>query len=1038
MTNYDKKSLINENLRLKQRIEAAQHEISTIKGSRAYGTIRLIGHVKNQIKESPLGFGKKVAKKIFSREGLLKSTESARKNLNLHSTLQEQYETWIALNEPDQRTLDDQIMQSTMFTKRPLISIITPVFNPPKDVFVELVESVRLQTYDNFELCLGNFGDDQTIKDIITDYVRKDPRIKLLSFTENMGIAANSNQILAKAKGEYIALLDHDDTLSPDALYENVKLLNEDNYDFIYSDKDKIDDSGKRFDPFFKPDWSPEIMLNANYLTHLNLMRTSIVKKVGGWDPKTDGAQDWDIFLKVIAASKKVAHIPKVLYHWRVIATSTAFSIETKPYALLGQRFAVDKYLNKIGVKGESYHVGAELLINWNMMQAKKPIMFVKTHNRSYLRDFITNTQSDDDKNIVKHVREVFLFHNYNIDIKPNKIHGVKINYIFYEQGEYLSTLITTVLKIGDETILFYDDRIQTNVTMDDIKNLQGWLQIDGVKAVAPRLNAQNGFAVDCGAVITTEGVKPLFAGSPPYHQAAMGNIEWVRDMRVLNPYVFMTRSSLINEIDKSLIAQDVDDAVVHTAIHIALSSSGRLVFNPKVNINVRPANNIDVYQYYEESSSVLENFVNIIDPYVNPNLSASDPMMLTKIVQSLDVDEPEPEQNYGYQNEAMIHALNRRLSTKEFDENLRHIKQNSIELNSIETAMIILPDFQAIYAGLNNIFFFAENMRKKLGTQVTFALMTDDKTLERQKQLVEEKYSELANSAVFINVNPHSITKLPTVDVAICTQWATAYILALYNKSKRKCYFIQDKEASFYPKGSISALVDNTYTFGFYGLANTEGLLHWYKTEFGGEGVVLRSNIDLTSYGPSKELNIHPQAPYKVFFYARPNEPRNAFEIGIASFIELKKRLGKDLEIYAAGAEWNPSDYGLEDSITNLGKISYAKLPTFYRSMDAGMMLMFSGHPGVVASELMASGTPVVVNTYDDITWHELYRDGDTAVVSKVTADAIADSFMHILKDSNLRERIINSGLEKVKEFYGHYDESFDSAISDLKSGKS
>jgi glycosyltransferase involved in cell wall biosynthesis len=1033
MTNFDKKSLINENRRLKQRVEAAQQEINTIKSSRAYGTIRLIGHVKKQVKESPVGFSKKVAKKILTKGGILKGTESARKNLNLQSTLQEQYETWITLNEPDQRTLDDQVKQSNLFSKKPLISIITPVFNPPEDVFIELIESVRAQTYDKFELCLGNFGDDQGIKDIIAEYAKKDPRIKDLQFSENKGIAENSNQILAKAQGDYVVLLDHDDTLSPDALYENVKLLNEDDYDFIYSDKDKIDDKGNRFDPFFKPDWSPEIMLNANYLTHLNLMRTSIVNKVGGWDSKTDGAQDWDVFLKVIAASKKVAHIPKVLYHWRVIATSTAFSIETKPYALAGQRVAVDNYLKKIKVTGKSYHVGAELLIDWENNAVSKPVLFVKSHNSSYLRDFISDIQSDE--NIGKHVKEIVVFHDYSFDSKPNDIPGIKCTFISYEPSKYFLELVSQASNFKDETILFYDDRIQTNVSSKDIQDLQGWIQIKGVKAVAPRLNRDNDFALDCGAVITTEGIKPLFAGSPPYHQAAMGNVEWVRDMRVLNPYVFITNAVFIAEIDKKLTGEITDDESVHTAIHLALSSKGRLVFNPKVNIRVRTTNNIDVHQYYDEASALLENFTDTTDPYMNPNLSALNPMNLTKIVQSTDADDPEPEQSFGYQNEAMVHALNRRLSMKEFDENLKHIAQsNKIELKNIETALIILPDFQAIYAGLNNIFVFAENMRKKFGTRVTFALMTDDVVLEKQQSLVAEKYPELAESSTFMTVDPYSVSKLPTVDVAICTQWATAYVLALYNKSKRKCYFIQDKEASFYPKGTISALVDNTYTFGFYGLANTEGLLRWYETEFDGNGVVLRSNIDLTSYGPPEKLNIHPKAPYKVFFYARPNEPRNAFEIGVAALTELKKRLGKDLEVYAAGAEWDPSDYGLSDTVINLGKISYAKLPEFYRSMDAGMMLMFSGHPGVVASELMASGTPVVVNVYEDITWHELYQNGQTAVVSKVTADAMADSFMNVLEDPELRERVIVGGLAKVKDFYGHYDESFDTALSTLK----
>lgn len=1038
MTRYDKKSLINENRRLKQRLDASNREISAIKGSRAFGTIRLLSHIKNQVKESPVGFSKKVIKKMLSKGGLLKSTESARKNLNLHSTLQEQYETWISLNEPDRRSLDDQVRHSTTFQKRPLISIITPVFNPPADIFIELIESVREQTYDNIELCLGNFGDNQDIKDIISKYAQMDPRIKDYRFNENKGIAENSNQILSKVQGEYVALLDHDDTLSPDAIYENIKALNEDVYDFIYSDKDKIDDKGMRFDPFFKPSWSPDIMLNANYLTHLNVMRTSLVKSVGGWDSKTDGAQDWDIFLKVIAVSKKIAHIPKVLYHWRVIETSTAFSIETKPYALAGQRFAVDKYLQKINVRAKTYHEGAELLINWEKDDINKPVIFLKTQNSAYLRDFMNDIKSVGTGDTGFSVREVYIYHDYEIVSKPAKQGSIKLFYIDYKKGEYLSKLISTAKKINHKNILFYDDRVQLNSTAHDLVNLSGWLGIDGVKAVAPRVNGNNDFAVDCGAVITTEGIKPLFAGSPPYHQAAIGNVEWVRDMRVLNPYVFMTTCAQIGSLPQSLVNKKIDDDIVHTAIHIELSSNGRLVLNPKVNVRLRVENNIDVHQYYDEASVILDNFVDTKDPYMNPNLSAFNPMDLTKIVQSDDGEGSDQDQDFVYLNEAMVHALNRRLTSKQFEDNMNHIKEtNKIEIKKIESALFILPDFQAIYAGLNNIFFFSENLREKFGTKITFALMSDTTDHNFQKELLKQKYPKLAESAEFMSISPETVNKLPVSDIAVCTQWATAYILALYNKSKRKCYFIQDKEASFYPKGSISALVDNTYSFGFYALANTEGLLHWYETEFGGRGVVLRSNIDLTSYEPPVKLNIKPRVPYKIFFYARPNEPRNAFEIGVASLIELKTRMGRDLEVYAAGAEWDPSDYGLSDTVMNLGKISYSKLPDFYRSMDAGMMLMFSGHPGVVASELMASGSPAVVNVYEDITWHDLYKNNETAIVSTVTADAIADSFERILKDSKLRKRVIEGGLEKVSTFYGNYTNSFDKGVEVLMSKK-
>jgi glycosyltransferase involved in cell wall biosynthesis len=631
---------------------------------------------------------------------------------------------------------------------------------------------------------------------------------------------------------------------------------------------------------------------------------------------------------------------------------------------------------------------------------------------------------------VFSHTENIVIVHSYESDlIKENKTHFC---FVKYTEGKYLAKIAEILESRSEENVLFFDDRLVPALNHDDITNLEGWLSINGVKAIAPRVNRSDMFAIDCGANITTDGIRPLFAGSPPYHQAAMGNVEWVRNLRVLNPYVFVSKSKFIQAAIKSVKTNEVDDEIAHTALHLKLSDKGRLVFNPKTSVVARENNNINVHQYYLEATSLVE--ASDKDPYMNPNLSAEDPMMITRVIQSNESDDPISEQTDGYQNEALVHALSRRLTQKELVENYKHINTTKRDaLKRVHTALIILPDFSAIYAGLNNIFFFADNLSKKQGTKITFALMAADKSLDRQRQLVAEKYPELAKCSEFIGINSSNLDKLPAVDVAVCTQWATAYILARYNKSKRKCYFIQDKEASFYPKGSISALVDNTYTFGFYALANTEGLLDWYEKEFDGLGTTLRSNIDLTAYSPPKTINTHPKAPYKVFFYARPNEPRNAFEIGVASMVELKKRLGSDLEIYAAGADWNPIDYGLQDTLTNLGKISYDTLPSFYRDMDAGMMLMFSGHPGVVASELMASGTPVVVNTYEDSTWHDLYEDGKTAIVSRVTADAIADSFEKALKDTDLRNTLITNGISKAASFYGGYQESFVHAIQDL-----
>ena len=223
---------------------------------------------------------------------------------------------------------------------QPKISIVIPipVFKVPLNVLKATIDSVIAQTYDNWEVCITvPSADNPEAGHYLQLEASREPRIRVKIIEKNEGISENSNIALSLATGEYLALLDHDDTLAPFALFEVAQLLNQDrSVDFIYSDKDLITEDGKdRFQPLFKPKWSPELMLNANYLTHLCVMRTRNVRDVGGWRKETDGAQDWDLFLRLIRRFGNVRHIPKTLYHWRQISTSVAQGgLQAKPFAL--------------------------------------------------------------------------------------------------------------------------------------------------------------------------------------------------------------------------------------------------------------------------------------------------------------------------------------------------------------------------------------------------------------------------------------------------------------------------------------------------------------------------------------------------------------------------------------------------------------------------------------------------------------------------------------------------------------------------------
>ena len=265
------------------------------------------------------------------------------------------YEKWIRQNEPSKNELAAITEDSKKFYYRPLISIIMPVWNTDKKWLCKAIDSVINQTYDRWELCIADGGSKKPhVKKILKDYAKKDPRIKIKFLTKNKGISGNTNEALSLATGEYIGLLDHDDELSLNALYEVVKFLqNHLDADMIYSDEDKINVKGKRVDPFFKPDWSPDMFLSYMYTNHFSVYRKKIIDEIGGFREGYDGSQDYDLVLRFIEKTNKIYHIPKILYHWRVTSNSTAMSVDNKKYARESAKRALKEFLSRNNIKGD-------------------------------------------------------------------------------------------------------------------------------------------------------------------------------------------------------------------------------------------------------------------------------------------------------------------------------------------------------------------------------------------------------------------------------------------------------------------------------------------------------------------------------------------------------------------------------------------------------------------------------------------------------------------------------------------------------------
>lgn len=237
------------------------------------------------------------------------------------------------------------------FEKKPLVSILVPVYNPPVEYFREMLLSVMNQTYFNWQLCLVDAG-TKKLGDVVAELADGDGRVCYAQI-ENGGIAENTNVALSMAEGDYIALLDNDDTLSPDALYHMVEEINRTSADCLYSDEDKMDGEGKKhFCPHIKPDFNPQLLRSNNYICHLFMVKTELARRVGGFSKEYDGAQDYDFILKCTEQADKVSHVSRVLYHWRTHESSTSANPLSKLYAYESGKKAIEAHLLRTGIKG--------------------------------------------------------------------------------------------------------------------------------------------------------------------------------------------------------------------------------------------------------------------------------------------------------------------------------------------------------------------------------------------------------------------------------------------------------------------------------------------------------------------------------------------------------------------------------------------------------------------------------------------------------------------------------------------------------------
>lgn len=357
---------------------------------------------------------------------------------------------------------------------RPLISFIVPTYNVSKPLLKECLDSLLNQSYDNFEICISD--DHSTLEEtieVLKEYEQKYDQIHVTYRKKNGHISEASNTAISLAKGEFIALIDNDDTIEKDSLYYVVEALNQNKkLDMIYSDEDKIDFKGNYMEPHFKPDYSPDTLMGVNYICHLCVLRTSLVRKIGGFRKAYDGSQDYDLFLRITEKTKEIYHIEKVLYHWRQTSTSTAGYLGNKSYAYLAGKKALEDSLKRREIKGEvidNKRVSTYLVKYWT----NKPLISIiipmrdqaKISRRCFESLYQKNTYSNfeiiviDNGSCEKETKDLFLEYqkkkNFKVirDSKEFNYSALNNEGVKHAKGEYLLFLNNDTKIIQEDTL---------------------------------------------------------------------------------------------------------------------------------------------------------------------------------------------------------------------------------------------------------------------------------------------------------------------------------------------------------------------------------------------------------------------------------------------------------------------------------------------------------------------------------------------------------------------------------------------------------
>ncbi|HST23373.1 MAG TPA: glycosyltransferase, partial [Blastocatellia bacterium] len=542
------------------------------------------------------------------------------------------YDAWLEVNEWNWRRealLKERLSQ---IADPPLLSVVMPVYNPPPEFLDKAIESVTSQVYQNWELCIADDAStDPAIKEMLESWQQREPRIRVVFREKNGHISRATNSAAELARGDFIVLMDQDDEITPDALGEVALYLSEHTEtDLLYSDDDKINAQGQRFAPQFKPDWSPELLLSYMYFSHLFVLRRSLYFEAGKLREGYEGSQDYDLALRATELAARIGHIPRVLYHWRVLPGSTALSGSAKPDSFNAGMKAVQDAFDRRGVQAKAYQSDWAVKANCGVFSHKfhddgprVAIIIPTKNNRAVLRACIESLEKTSYKNY-----EVIIIDNESDDretLEYLRKTRHKVLRIANPDGKFSFARINNeaVKETTADYVLFLNNDTEV-VTPDWLSQMVGYLGLQGVGAVGARLLFPDGRIQHAGIVhgLYNGMVGPAFKLLPGWNHGYLSQAIVTRNYSAVTAACMLTRRDLFlsaggfDEQKFAVAYNDVDYCYRIEAL------GHRIVYCPTAELIHHEGYSRGFADNPAEPAAFRKQYGDRNDPFYNPNLS--------------------------------------------------------------------------------------------------------------------------------------------------------------------------------------------------------------------------------------------------------------------------------------------------------------------------------------------------------------------------------------------------------------------------------